>query len=139
VVAEPGGETAWRACDADHLGRLGGVLGWAARHARFLRFGVLGTLFLFLPGALLADRGRLGFLTVADAVAFFRTGVALCVLPLGWLAARTAPLPEVPRLPFPLHLQALIGTWAVGWLFRLVGLAWLALGIGHVLERLDFF
>jgi hypothetical protein len=39
-------------------------------------------------------------------------------------------------VPFPVHIQALIGTWAVLWLFRIVGLAWLALATWHVAVRL---
>jgi hypothetical protein len=39
------------------------------------------------------------------------------------------------RSPFPLHIQALIGSWAVLWLFRLVGLAWLVLAVLHALRR----
>jgi hypothetical protein len=136
-VEEPAGITDWRACRAAHARRLEGVLGWAGRHARSLRLGILGTLVLFLPGALLADRGRLGPLTAADAVAFFRTGVALTVLPLGWLSSAAGPpSPEPPPLPFPLHIQALVGTLTVVWLFRLVGLVWLGLGLGHALRRL---
>jgi hypothetical protein len=136
-VKEPAGTTAWRACRALHARRLEAVLGWAGRHARSLRLGVLGTLVLFLPGALLADRGRLGPVTAADAVAFFRTGIALTVLPLGWLSLRARlPSREAPRVPFPLHIQALVGTLTVVWLFRLVGLLWLGLGLGHALRRL---
>jgi hypothetical protein len=39
------------------------------------------------------------------------------------------------RSPFPLHVQALIGSAWVLWLFRLVGLAWLGLAIYHALRR----
>jgi hypothetical protein len=138
-AAEPLGITTWRACGPPHARRLEGVLAWAGRHAGFLRLGILGTLVAFLPGALLADRGRLGPLTAADAVAFFRAGVALTVLPLGWLSSPAdSPSPEPPRLPFPLHIQALVGTLTVVWLFRLVGLLWLGLGLGHALRRLGW-
>jgi hypothetical protein len=138
-VEEPLGVTAWRACRAGHARRLQGVLGWAGRHARSLRLGILGTLALFLPGVLLADRGRLGPLTAADAVAFFRTGIAFTVLPLGWLSVPADPTSsEAPRVPFPLHIQALVGTATGVWLFRLVGLVWLGLGLGHALRRLGW-
>lgn len=39
------------------------------------------------------------------------------------------------RVPFPVHIQALIGTWAVLWLFRLVGLVWLVQGLLHFATR----
>lgn len=137
VVDEPLGRTRWRACSADHAGRVGCVLLWADRHAAFLRAGILGTLAVFLPAVLLAGFGRLSSVRVADAVAFFRLGIAVTVLPLGALALGSGgPLPDVARAPFPVHIQALIGTRGVLWLFRLIGLAWLALGAWHVWARL---
>jgi hypothetical protein len=39
-------------------------------------------------------------------------------------------------LPFPAHVQALIGTLWVVWLFRLVGLWWLVSSLLHVAQRL---
>jgi hypothetical protein len=133
-VDEPG-PTAWRACGPEHAGSLGRVLAWADRHALLLRVGILGTLAVFLPAALLAGMGRLGRFSTEDTVAFFRFGVAVTVLPLGWLSARPGPLPPGRlRAPFPLHIQSLIGTWAVLWLFRLVGLLWLVLGSRHLLR-----
>jgi hypothetical protein len=61
------------------------------------------------------------------------------VLPLGWLSSPAdPPSPEAARLPFPLHIQALVGTAVVVWLFRLVGLLWLGLGLWHALRRLGW-
>ncbi|HET7294709.1 MAG TPA: hypothetical protein VFM88_19965, partial [Vicinamibacteria bacterium] len=62
-------------------------------------------------------------------------GVAVTVLPFGLLGPR-APEPEgPPRVPFPVHIQALIGTAAVLWLFRIVGVVWLALALIHGARR----
>ncbi len=134
---EPDASTRWAACGAHHADSLRRVLGWTARRSTFLRVGVLGTLALFLSGLLLASTGRLGSLLPADAVAFFRIGISLTVLPLGWTAADSRhKTEEGGRLPFPLHIQGLIGTWSVLWLFRLVGLVWLALGLTHLVQRL---
>lgn len=59
------------------------------------------------------------------------------LLPLGWLgASRGRPPLDRPRVPFPVHIQALIGTAAVLWLFRLIGIAWLALAVLHLTRRL---
>jgi hypothetical protein len=67
-----------------------------------------------------------------DAVNAFRLAIALTVLPLGLLATRGAAAADAPlRPPFPVHIQALIGTWAVSWLFRVVGAAWLILAVLH--------
>ena len=69
-------------------------------------------------------------------VAFFRIGIALTVLPLGFLAARVGPRALEPApVPFPLHIQALIGTAPVLWLFRIVGIVWLGLGAWFVAGR----
>jgi hypothetical protein len=136
AISDPLGTQVWRACSDRHATRAAKVLGWAMRHALFLRVGILGTLALFLPAVLLSAAHRLGAVTPEDAVAFFRIGIALCVLPIG-LRALVGPPPATPDLaaPFPLHIQALIGTHAVLWLFRLMGLAWLGLGLAHIFTR----
>jgi hypothetical protein len=135
-IEEPLGRTRWRACGSGHAEALSRVLGFAGRHAVALRAGILGTLAFFLPAALLAGASLLGPLTVLDATAFFRLGIAVTVLPLGWLSGGTDRVSAAPvRVPFPVHIQALIGTLAVLWLFRLVGLLWLVVGVRHVLTR----
>jgi hypothetical protein len=145
---EPLGRTSWRACGAPHASLLARTLGWAARRSRWLAGGVLGTLGLFLVLAVAASRGQPAWLEPGDAVAFFRLGIALTVLPLGWLAPESRPgpsrglAPENPsgltpgRLPFPVHIQALLGTLWVLWLFRLVGLWWLVAALLHLARRL---
>jgi hypothetical protein len=135
-VREPFGETAWSACSEDHAGRIAGLLSWAAAHARFLKLGILGTLALFLAAGLGLGAGApLGQWTFPDLSALFRLGIALTVLPLGWLGARRRAHPESALIsPFPLHVQALIGSLAVLWLFRVVGLAWLALSLVELLR-----
>lgn len=136
LVAEPFGEAEWRACGEAHADSLRRVLGWAHRSARFLKVGIVGSLALFLPGALLADRGLLGALRPADAVAFFRLAVAVSVLPLGWWSTRSVPSHAAPLpSPFPVHIQALIGTVFVFWLFRVVGMLWLGLSIAYIVQR----
>ena len=131
ALGEPFGETRWRGCSEDHAQRSAGVLAWAEARAALLKLGILGTLAVFLPTVLLAGLGRLGPLRFDDAVAFFRLGIALTVLPLSLLAplARATSGGSL-RSPFPLHIQALIGTGAVLWLFRLIGIVWLVLEPG---------
>jgi hypothetical protein len=135
-VAEPPGVTRWRGCGPDHASRVAGLLAWAAAHPAFLRVGILGTLLVFLLAAWPAAAGRLGPVQGADAVAFFRLGIALTVLPLSILGARLAPATQTLRSPFPVHIQALIGTRWVLWLFRIVGAIWLALGALRMIGRL---
>lgn len=137
VLDEPFGTTRWRACSAIHADRLARVFAFAEAHRRALKLGILSTLLVFLVLIVPADHGRLGPLATGDLVAFFRGGIAVSVLPLGWLgASRARPPTGTPRVPFPVHIQALLGTSAVLWLFRLVGSVWLALAVLHLTRRL---
>lgn len=135
VIEEPFGTTTWRACSDDHADRARRFLGWAGAHARFLQAGILGTLVVFLLAGVLAALGRLGPLAYPDAVAFFRLGIAGTVLPLGWLALRRPPAGGPLRVPFPVHIQALVGSWTVMWLFRVVGTVWLLQAMAHLARR----
>jgi hypothetical protein len=136
-IEEPLGRTSWRTCGTDHAGVLARTLGWAERRARLLRLGVLGALGLFLALAVGAALGRPPGLEAADATAVFRLGVSLTVLPLGWLGPLRGPAAGPKgRLPFPVHIQALLGTVWVLWLFRLVGLWWLVAALLRLAHRL---
>ena len=136
AVVEPLGATRWRACGPVHRDRLLNVFGFAASHATFLRLGVLGTLAVFLLVGLAIGASWLPAARYPADVAFFRIGIALTVLPLGFLAARVGPRALEPaRVPFPLHIQALIGTAPVLWLFRIVGIVCLGLGAWFVAGR----
>jgi hypothetical protein len=135
-LRDPLGVVSSRACGAGHADLVARLVAWADAHAVFLKVGILGTLALFLPLSLLADQQRLGPVTYPDAVALFRLGIAISVLTLAVRFRRAAPAgAERLRSPFPLHLQALIGSVAVLWLFRLVGLAWLGLAVAHGFRR----
>lgn len=135
-LEEPTGPTSWRACGGVHAAPLARTLGWAAEHRLWLALGILGTLALFLALAVAAALGRPAWLEAADAVAVLRLGVALTVLPFGWLGPRHGPSTGPSRrLPFPVHIQALVGTLWVLWLFRLVGLWWLVAAVAHLGRR----
>jgi hypothetical protein len=134
-VEEPLGTTPWRACGAPHAERLARLLGWAGAHARGLKLGILGSLVLFLPLALLAEGGRLGSLDYADVVNLFRLAVALSVLTLAFRYGTAPAAADRLRSPFPIHIQALVGSAVVLWLFRLVGAVWLGLALHHLLSR----
>lgn len=132
-IDEPGERTVWRACGAAHAQRVASFLGWAGRRAWLLRAGILGALAVVIAGPVLAATGRLGGdpLLFADT---FRVVVALVVLPLGWFGPSAAPAREPFPAPFPVHIQALVGSVVVAWLFRLVGIWWLLDG-GLALAR----
>jgi hypothetical protein len=136
ALEEPPGRTEWRACRGSHADRLQRTLGWAAARRLFLAVGILGTLAAFLLLAVAAVLGRPAVLRPDDSVAVLRLGGALTVLPFGWLApSRGLAVRSSGRLPFPVHIQALIGTLWVLWLFRLVGLWWLASSVVHLAGR----
>lgn len=134
-VREPVGDTRWSACRASHHERLRRVLGWAGRRRLWLQAGILGGLALVLLLSPLAALGRAGGLQPADAVAGFQLLVALAVLPLALLGPLGPPAEDPVAVPFPVHIQALVGTWAVLWLFRLVGAFWLWAGLRRLLVR----
>lgn len=137
AIEDPWGRASWCACREAHARATRAVLAWAYRHRGWLKPGILGTLGVFLAWAVVAGLRRQDGTAFDDAVAFFRLGVALSVVPLGWLAARAASMPVDPaRAPFPVHVPALVGLRSVLWLFRLVGLVWLAQGALHVAQRL---
>ncbi|MCU0242558.1 MAG: hypothetical protein MUF51_09060 [Vicinamibacteria bacterium] len=136
-VAEPMGASLWTTCGPDHTKYLRATLAAMARHALLLRIGVLGTLAVFLIGSLLCVWPFAAQRSAFDLGIFFRLGIAVTVAPLGWLAARTRAADDGElRVPFPLHIQALIGTYWVLWLFRIVGLAWLILSLWQLWRRL---
>lgn len=136
ALEEPLGRTCWRACGASHAGLLARTLGWAAGRRLFLGVGILGTLALFLALSVGVAAGQAAGMEAADATGVFRLGVALTVLPFGWLGPLTGPADGPKgRLPFPVHVQALVGTLWVLWLFRLVGLWWLVAALLHLARR----
>ena len=129
-VVEPPGRTVWRACSAPHADRLRRTLGWVAHHRPLVLGGIGGAILALVIGGPLAAHGWLGPATFPDVSILFRTLVALTVLPLALIGPYSRNRgPEPPRVPFPVHIQALIGTNAVVWLFRVVGAIWLAQGL----------
>lgn len=135
-IAEPLGATSWRACSAQHAHALARVFAFAHAFRLPLKVGILGGLALFLPGALLAAGGRLGAFGHADAAALFKLMVGAAVAPFGWLALAFRAETDAPaRVPFPVHIQALIGTRSVLWLFRIVGLVWLVQATLHFVQQ----
>ncbi len=134
TVIEPLGETVWTACGENHASRQKRVFAVAHSWRWILRGGILGALVLFLGLAFSAATLHAPPFSFADARAFFRLTVALTVVPFACrVAVSTAHEESLARSPFPVHIQALIGTRAVLWLLRLVGLVWGGLGIHYFL------
>jgi hypothetical protein len=137
-VVDPRGRVEWGCCSESHRGRALDALARAWRLRRLLRAGILGAIAVLLGAGAPAALGLLGAITVNDASAVFRFAVAFAVLPLGWSAGwRGSSEPRAePCAPFPIHLGALIGLHPVLWLFRVIGLLWLAQGGWHLTRRI---
>lgn len=133
-IAEPGGVTAWRFCGDHHARHMKQTVDWAWRYRWLLRIGILGGLLaLFMIGALSTI---VPALSLDDGVCIFRLGVVAAVLPLGWGTLRHKPTATGPlKSPFPLHIQALIGSLNVIWLFRVIGLIWLGSSLFYLARR----
>lgn len=133
-IAEPSGVTAWRCCGEHHAQRMTQTVNWAWRYRWLLRVGILGGLLALFAVAALAP--VLPALLLDDGVCAFRLGVVAAVLPLGWATLRLRHPSKGPlKAPFPLHIQALIGTLSVIWLFRVVGLIWLGVSLFYLARR----
>lgn len=135
AIEEPFGRTTWRACGDAHADHVRRFLGWAETHGLLLKAGILGTLLLFLIAGPVAALTHLGPIVFADVVAAFKMGIAATVLPLGWLALRRPRADGPLRVPFPVHIQALVGSWTVMWLFRTIGTVWLVQAVLHAWRR----
>ncbi|MDQ7087593.1 MAG: hypothetical protein Q9Q13_06940 [Acidobacteriota bacterium] len=136
VIQEPRELTTWRCCRGYHGLDLRATLDRAWRLRTWLRVTIFTGIGVVVALPLAGAFGAWEGFQAADAVAAFRLLVALAVLPLAWPGTRRGPMPEKPLpSPFPVHIQALIGSRAVLWLFRLVGVLWLGLGLLHVAKR----
>ncbi|MCM2254271.1 MAG: hypothetical protein NDJ94_01250 [Vicinamibacteria bacterium] len=131
AVSDPLGAAAWSACPL-HATPLLAFVGWAERRAALLKAGILGSLLVLLAVGVAVVAGALPSERYSDAVALFQGSVALSVLPLS-LFGPGCPAPTHARSPLPLHIQALVGSLTVVWLFRVVGVVWLVQAVRHVL------
>lgn len=95
-----------------------------------LRLGIFGPL-LFLLGALAAAAfGQDRFLPWATDV--FRLGVGITVNLAAWGYLFVSPA-AAPRVPFPAHNFFLLGVRALIWIFRIVGIWWIFVGVRGLL------
>lgn len=131
-VDSPGGPVRFAAC-AGHGERARRFFVWADRLRLPLRLGI-GVPLLLLLGALAATAaGRLA--PVREATELFRLTIGLTVN-LGALGPFVAAAPGTPRAAFPLHNFSLLGVAAILWIFRLVGIWWIAAAGAYWLGRL---
>jgi len=143
-LLEPGGDT------AETLAIHSGGAGWTARFcpghrapaARFLAFvegwawalrlGIFLPLLLLLAALAATAAGRR--VPLAGATDLFRLLVGVTVNVAAWgyrMRPAAAGEPAPARLPFPLHNFTLLGIRTLLWIFRLVGIGWIALALAH--------
>lgn len=136
TIQEPGATTSWRVSDEARRSRILRFLGFAHRSRLWLRATILGAIVVVVFGSVAVSVTPFDAIDHADISALFRLVVALGVLPLGWLGTRLGPEAAQPApVPFPVHIQALVGSVVVMWLFRIIGIVWLFQGGAHVAHR----
>lgn len=104
-----------------------------ARWRFLLGAGIFLPLLLLLGTLAAAAFGRDGFLPTATAIFQLTVGVTVNLAALGTvLGPRVSPVTPV-RVPFPIHNFFLLGVRILLWIFRLVGIWWIWVGI-HALS-----
>jgi hypothetical protein len=91
-----------------------------------LRVGIFVPLLLLLAALSAAALGERRWLDPAVAIFQLAVGITVNVAALGYLAARPV---EPARPPFPAHNFFLLGIRNLLWVFRLVGLWWIVVGV----------
>ncbi len=127
AVAASGRDWPMAACGAAHRSRASRFLQFAEKFRPLLAAGIFIPLLLLLLGTLAIAIGR-AFLAHETNVLIFRTVVATTVVgaSVGWRAMpQPAPGARIAS-PFPLHNLFLLGIGNTLWVFRVVGLFWLA-------------
>jgi hypothetical protein len=119
-----GGELAAVVCPR-HLDPAARFVSFLERSRGPLRLGIFVPLLLLLVALVAAACGERRWLDQAVAIFQLAVGVTVQFAALGYLWAR----PRLPaRLPFPAHNFFLLGSRNLLWVFRLVGLWWIARG-----------
>jgi hypothetical protein len=128
ALATAGGELVASVCPR-HDERARSFFKFLERARLPLRLGIFVPLLALIAALAAASFGELRY--VDAAVAFFQlaVGVTVNVAALGYLAARPAAADVVPRVPFPAHNFFLLGVRNLLWVFRLVGIWWIARGV----------
>lgn len=117
-----------RTCGDGHRARIGRFFTFVARFRLAIALGIFLPLFILLAGTLLIAAGRPVIPPEWNRLQF-RSLVAVTVVgtSMGYLGVRKAD--QVLMCPFPLHNLFLLGVGNTLWVFRIVGVWWLALGL----------
>lgn len=114
-----------RCCTAEHAARLGAFAKAVAASRLVLVVLILVPVLVYLTNALSAPFGR-AFLQPAAARWIFKVPVATAVVGLSFLWPLGRASTRAPAIDFPAHNLSLLGVSWTLWVFRVVGLFWLA-------------
>ena len=137
IEVAAGGKT-WSlgACDASHAALCSRFLSFVASFRAAIGAGIFVPLIVLLGGTLATASGH-PLLSHEAAALLFRTIVAFTVVTTS-LLYRFARAPEGPlSSPFPLHNLFLLGIRNTLWVFRIVGVWWLAAAAIDLLRSLS--
>ena len=135
ALATGGGDVALFACPR-HEEPVRRFFGFVDRIRWVLRAGIFLPLLTLLAALLLAaltpSAAMLAHLPPVTAAFQLLVGLMVNLAAWGYRAARPA---ERPAAVFPLHNFYLLGIRGILWVFRLVGIWWIALGLRYFLRR----
>jgi len=122
---EPAGRELAAAVCPHHREPAARFVGFLDRARLPLRLGIFVPLLLLLAALLAAALGERRWLDPAVALFQLVVGITVNVAAFGFLAAKPV---EPLRPPFPAHNFFLLGIRNLLWVFRLVGIWWIAVG-----------
>jgi hypothetical protein len=123
-----------RACSEGHATDLTAFARTVARGRNVLRVMIVLPVLIYLVNAALT-LAKLPAIAVDDAVWLFKLPIAAAVVALSfaWRLGRTMTIE--PAVDFPPHNLFLLGVVNTLWIFRIVGLIWLAQALWLILPR----
>lgn len=126
-----GGETLAARCCAGHRPPAARFFGFLAAWRWPLRLGIFVPLLLLLAALAAAAAGQGAALPRATALFQLLVGVTVNLAAFGYLGY--PPEREPGPVPFPVHNFFLLGVRNLLWVFRLVGIWWIAVGAAALL------
>ena len=114
-----------RCCTPEHAGRLAAFARAVAASRIVLAAAIVVPVLVYLANALMAPFGR-AFLAPEAARWTFKVPIAAAVVSLSFLWPLGRGSSRAPAIDFPAHNLSLLGVSWTLWVFRVVGLFWLA-------------
>jgi len=129
VTAGGGGFEA--VCCPGHAGRAARFFAFVDAWRWPLRVGIFVPLLFLLGSLAVVATGRGAPVELATNLFRLSVGLTVNLAAWGWLAVRSAP--ETARVPFPVHNFYLLGVSWLLWVFRVIGVWWIWMGVSGLL------